>query len=170
MKSSSTHTANLGCLCNNKQTSTPSKHLLSAKTYFLTCWAFFTQKQTSVQNTFVLFSRLFVFSNGSIFFCRLEKTLANHRGSVLARNVFPFPALLWKNHFLPERLLDLFLLTLCISFFHSPRMYCLSRGETNEMTTRIFAEKEKASGFLKTTTTSKPPRQVSIYCPLKHIF
>ena len=48
-------------------------------------------------------------------------------------------------------------------------MYCLSRGETNEMTTRIFAEKKKASGFLK-TTTSKPPRQVSIYCPLKHIF
>ena len=144
----------------------------------------------------MLFSPLFVFSNGSIFFFFVASKKPWRTIAVLfSSQCFPIPRVVVKKSFstrktilflycllspyfffekilsYPKDYLIPLLFTLSVFlFFHSPTMSCLSRGETNEMTTRIFAEKKKASGFLKTTTTSKPPRQVSIYCPLKHIF
>ena len=58
----------------------------------------------------------------ALFFCRLEKKVGKPKRFCLARNVFLMPRVLVKKPFLPERLFDLFLLTLCISFFHSPTM------------------------------------------------
>ena len=67
---------------NNKQTSTPSKHLLSAKTYFFNVLSIFhTKNETTVQNTFMFLVLFFVFFPMALFFIASKK-FANHRGSV----------------------------------------------------------------------------------------
>ena len=136
---------------------------------------FFPQRRTfRLKNTVSYNTRLLVLflEMKLFFFCRFEKNL-NTDAVLFSLQFFSHsPRCCEKILSYPKDYLIPLLFTLSVFlFFHSPTMSCLSRGETNEMTTRIFAEKKKASGFLKTTTTtSKPPRQVSIYCPLKHIF
>ena len=65
-----------------------------------------------------------------------------------------------KNPFLPEQLFDSF----THSLYFSTVQLAVTRWDEQEE--KLFVEK-KANGFLK-TTTSKPPRQVSLDCPLKH--
>jgi len=112
---------------NNKQTSTPSKHLLSAKTYFFNVLSiFFTQKNKLFRSKhiYVFQSSFCFFSNGSIFLSPRKKpwrTIALLFSSHVISSHFHCPRCCCENNlFYPKDYLIYFYSLSVFLFFHIP--------------------------------------------------
>ena len=127
---------------NNKQTSAPSKHLLSAKTYFFNVLSIFYTKIKLQYKTHLCFLSSFVFPMVLFFFiasktfceppkrfCLARMPLARIARVVVVVKIFTAPEKIFSSYFC-------FLLSIL-------EFNLLSRGETSKMTTFLREESKR---------------------------